>query len=120
VTPERLDRVDRFVARHGAKTVVLGRFIGLVRALAPFVAGASGLGYRRFLTASLIGTAAWAAAFVTLGYAFSRSFSDINDALSTGRTGLSALLAAVLAVSALRRRGQARRLEARRASDGSG
>ena len=55
----RLDRVDVFFARHGAKAILLGRFIGIVRAVAPFTAGASGMPLRRFVPFSLLGTAAW-------------------------------------------------------------
>ena len=49
VGPERLGRVERFYAHHGGSAVLLGRFVGLVRAVSPFVAGASGLTLRRFL-----------------------------------------------------------------------
>ena len=57
VTPPRLARVDGFFARHGGKAILIGRFIGLVRAVAPFLAGASGLPLRTFLPYSLLGTA---------------------------------------------------------------
>ena len=48
---------------HGGKTILIGRFIGLVRALAPFVAGSSGMRYRAFVPYSVLGTGLWAAAF---------------------------------------------------------
>ena len=48
--------VERFFDRHGGKTIIVGRFIGFVRALAPFIAGASRLPYRRFLGPSIVGT----------------------------------------------------------------
>ena len=65
MTPPRLERVERFYARHGAKAILVGRFIGIVRAVSPFLAGASGLTLRRFLPWSLLGTAIWAAAFTS-------------------------------------------------------
>ncbi|HET6547042.1 MAG TPA: DedA family protein, partial [Solirubrobacter sp.] len=43
VTAPRLHRVERFYARHGAKAILVGRFVGIVRAVSPFLAGASGL-----------------------------------------------------------------------------
>ena len=46
ITPERFEQVERFFQRHGGKTILVGRFIGLVRALAPFIAGSSGMQYR--------------------------------------------------------------------------
>ena len=65
-----------FYARHGAKAILVGRFVGLVRAVSPFLAGASGLRLRAFLPWSLLGTAVWASAFTLVGYAFSESFSQ--------------------------------------------
>ena len=56
ITHERLEQVEGYFDRHGGKTILIGRFIGLVRALAPFIAGASGLAYRRFLPYSVVGT----------------------------------------------------------------
>ena len=48
VNDARLARIDVFFARHGAKAILVGRFIGIVRAVAPFTAGASGLRLRGF------------------------------------------------------------------------
>src|SRR3990170_1337518 len=55
LTPDRLARVDRFYDRHGGKAILLGRFTGLIRAVSPFVAGASGLALRRFVAWSMAG-----------------------------------------------------------------
>jgi membrane-associated protein len=82
MTADRLARVDGFFDRHGAKAILVGRFVGIVRAVAPFLAGASGLSLRRFLPWSLLGTAAWAAAFTLVGYAFHESFSSAADLLT--------------------------------------
>ena len=95
VSPERLGQVERFYARHGGSAVLLGRFVGLVRAVSPFVAGASGLELRRFLPWSLVGTLAWAATFTLVGYGFSESFADSGE--TAARIALAgALLAAVV------------------------
>src|SRR4051794_579507 len=48
ISHERLAQVDEYFAGHGGKTILIGRFIGIVRAVAPFVAGSSGIAYRRF------------------------------------------------------------------------
>src|SRR5687768_8448442 len=66
--PERLARVERFYERHGGKAVLLGRFTGLVRAVSPFVAGASGLALRRFVLWSAAGALLWATTFTLVGY----------------------------------------------------
>jgi membrane-associated protein len=80
VTPARLERVEGFF--------LIGRFVGIIRAVAPFLAGASGLELRRFLPWSLLGTAAWASAFTLVGYLFHRSFSTAADTLTHGAFAL--------------------------------
>jgi membrane protein DedA with SNARE-associated domain/membrane-associated phospholipid phosphatase len=77
ITEERLQQVEAYFERHGGKTILIGRFIGLVRALAPFIAGSSGLPYRRFIPYSIVGTGLWSALFCTLGYLFWRSFDKV-------------------------------------------
>jgi membrane-associated protein len=109
VTAPRLERVEEFFDRHGPKAILAGRFIGIVRAVAPFLAGASGMRLRAFLPWSLLGTAVWATAFTLIGYAFHRSFSTAADALAHGALGLAVLAAAVIA---LREYARARRRRA--------
>ena len=77
ITHERLAQVDDYFARHGGKTILIGRFIGLVRAVAPFVAGSSGMRYRRFIPYSVIGTGLWATFYLLLGFFFYRSFDRV-------------------------------------------
>src|SRR4051794_41124650 len=77
ITHERLAMVDDYFARHGGKTILIGRFIGIVRAVAPFVAGSSGLAYRRFLPFSIIGTGLWGSFYTLLGYFFYQSFDKV-------------------------------------------
>ena len=98
VTRSRFDAVERFFRRHGGKTIIVGRFVGFVRALAPFVAGASRVAYLRFLGASLVGSGAWSAAFVALGYIFWRSLHNALDIAKRGNTGLLAFVALVAVV----------------------
>jgi membrane-associated protein len=97
VTAARLQRVEGFFARHGAKAILVGRFVGIVRAVAPFLAGASGMRLRAFLPWSLIGTAAWATTFTLIGFAFHRSFEAAADTLAHGALAIAVLAAAGLA-----------------------
>ena len=97
--PERLDRVERFYERHGGKAVLFGRFTGLVRAVSPFLAGASGLGLRRFLPWSAAGALLWAAAFTLVGYTFSESFAEAGG--TAARVALVLAAAAALAYAAI-------------------
>ena len=73
ITPERFAQVEDYFSRHGGKTILVGRFLGLVRALAPFIAGSSGMRYRAFLPYSVLGTGLWAATFSLLGYFLART-----------------------------------------------
>jgi membrane-associated protein len=109
VTSARLATVDGFFARHGGKAILIGRFVGLVRAVAPFLAGASRLPLRDFLPWSLLGTALWASAFTLVGYAFHASFASAADLLTHGALGLAVLAALVVAARSLlgRRRASA-------------
>ena len=104
LTAPRLERVDHFFDRHGPRAILAGRFIGIVRAVAPFLAGASGMPLRAFLPWSLLGTAVWATAFTLIGYAFSHSFGTATDALTHGALVLALLVVAALALRSHRRR----------------
>src|SRR3954447_2524841 len=103
MTAPRVERVEAFSARHGAKAILVGRFVGIIRAVSPFLAGSSGLRFRAFLPWSLLGTAVWATAFTLVGYAFSESFSEAAGALTHGAFALAVVAAVALAVRAQRR-----------------
>jgi membrane-associated protein len=97
VTTARLARVERFFDRHGPKAILIGRFVGIVRAVAPFLAGASGLRLRSFVPWSLLGTLAWAATFTLVGYIFSESFSSAAELTTRGALALAVVVAVALA-----------------------
>ncbi len=98
VTEPRLARVEAFFARYGLATILIGRFVGLVRAIAPFLAGASRYPAGRFAAVAAIGTGLWSAAFVLLGFAFWQSF---DQAIAVAKQGSLALGAVVLLAVAL-------------------
>ncbi len=116
ITEGRLEQVEAYFERHGGKTILIGRFIGLVRALAPFVAGSSGLRYRRFIPFSVVGTGLWATTFCLLGYIFWQSFDQVAKAAGHAvfAFGVVAgvIVAVVLAYRRLRRPEERRRLSA--------
>jgi membrane-associated protein len=97
VTTPRLARVEGFFDRHGPKAILVGRFVGIVRAVAPFLAGSSGMRMRAFLPWSVLGTAAWAATFTLVGYIFHRSFSAAADYVTHGAFALAVVAAVALA-----------------------
>jgi undecaprenyl-diphosphatase len=106
----RLDRVDRFYQRHGGAAVVFGRFISFLRALVPFVAGAAGMSYPRFVCFNAVAASAWAFAIVLVGYFLGGSWQIVQSWM--GRTGLVAIaiVAVVLGLIWLRRRLTGRRV----------
>ena len=76
ISHERFEKVEDYFSRHGGKTIFIGRFISLVRAFAPFIAGSSGMRYRAFVPYSILGTGIWASAHILIGYFFSRSIDS--------------------------------------------
>ncbi len=84
ITHERFARVEDYFSRHGGKTILIGRFIGLVRALAPFTAGSSGMRYTYYLPFCILGTGLWAATFALIGYFASQSLDAAAHAAGEG------------------------------------
>ncbi len=68
--PEYLDRTHRFYEKYGGFTIIVGRFVPIVRTFAPFLAGVGAMTYRKFLAYNMIGAAAWVALLVYAGYLF--------------------------------------------------
>jgi membrane-associated protein len=63
-------RTQAFYDKYGGKTIIIARFIPIVRTFAPFVAGIGKMQYRRFLSFNVIGAVAWVALFIPAGYVF--------------------------------------------------
>jgi len=68
--PEYLERTRRFYEKYGGFTIIICRFVPIVRTFAPFLAGVGAMTYRRFLSYNVIGAAVWVASLVYAGYLF--------------------------------------------------
>jgi len=66
--PSRVEKARQFFEKYGAKTIILARFVPIVRTFAPIVIGATEMPYARFLTFSILGGALWIFSMVLLGY----------------------------------------------------
>jgi membrane protein DedA with SNARE-associated domain/membrane-associated phospholipid phosphatase len=96
ITPERFAQVEDYFSRHGGKTILVGRFLGLVRALAPFIAGSSGMRYRAFLPYSVLGTGLWAATFSLLGYFLAENIHLAEEIAGRGIFVFGAVVAVIV------------------------
>ena len=67
---EHLNRTHRFYQKYGGKTIILARFVPIIRTFAPFVAGIGEMSYRRFIAFNVIGGIAWILFFILCGYFF--------------------------------------------------
>jgi membrane-associated protein len=67
---QHLDRTHAFFERHGGKTIIIARFVPIIRTFAPFVAGVGEMGYVKFISYNVIGGIAWVTLFTWGGYFF--------------------------------------------------
>jgi membrane protein DedA with SNARE-associated domain/membrane-associated phospholipid phosphatase len=94
LTPKRMEKTQRFFDDHGAKTVLLGRFVAFVRSFVGIFAGISAMPMRVFTLYNAMGGALWVATFSLLGYVFGRNLPRLVHYI--GRVSL--LLAILIAV----------------------
>jgi membrane-associated protein len=93
ISQGHIDKTQLFFEEHGKKTIVLARFMPIIRTFAPFVAGIGKMDYRKFVTFSFIGGFSWVALFVFAGYFFG-NIPLIRDNFST-------VIMAIIAVSVI-------------------
>lgn len=97
------DRTEAFYARHGGKTVILARFVPLVRTFAPFVAGVGRMAYARFLLFSIVGALLWVLLLVSAGFLFG-NLPIVRDNFEIAVLAVIALSLVPVAVEIVRHR----------------
>ena len=105
VKKEHLDRTHAFYEKYGAKTIIIARFVPIVRTFAPFVAGVGEMSYKRFMAYNVVGGLGWVAICLLAGYFFGNlPFVQKNFSLVTLAILVVSLLPAIVEVVRERRR----------------
>ncbi|HEX6616005.1 MAG TPA: DedA family protein [Gemmatimonadales bacterium] len=90
---EHLDRTRAFYERHGGKTIILARFVPIVRTFAPFVAGVGTMSYGRFITYNVVGAVLWVGLLVLAGFFFGN--------IPVVRENFTMVILAIIAISVM-------------------
>jgi membrane-associated protein len=90
---EYLDRTHAFYEKHGGKTIILARFLPIIRTFAPFVAGVGAMSYPKFITYNVVGAVLWVGLFVLTGYFFGN--------ITMVRENFTLVILAIIAISVL-------------------
>jgi membrane-associated protein len=86
-----LDRTHAFYEKHGGKTIILARFVPIIRTFAPFVAGVGAMSYPKFITYNVVGAVLWVGLFVPAGYFFGN--------IPAVRENFTVVILAIIAIS---------------------
>jgi membrane-associated protein len=100
---EYLDRTHAFYEKHGGKTIILARFLPIIRTFAPFVAGVGAMSYPKFITYNVVGAVLWVGLFVLGGYFFG-NITIVRENFTLAILAIIAVSVLPIAVEALRAR----------------
>ncbi|HEY1952856.1 MAG TPA: DedA family protein [Gemmatimonadaceae bacterium] len=98
VRPQHIDKAHAFFERNGAKTILFGRFIAVLRTWAAVIAGAACMSFRKFVAFNTVSSVAWALGFGLLGYYFGRDLPVLERYISRASFGI--LIVGAIAVAA--------------------
>jgi membrane-associated protein len=101
--PKNVEKAHAFLEKYGAKTIVLARFVPVVRTFAPIVAGVGKMNYRTFVLYNIIGGVVWGGGVTTLGY-FLGEVNFVKENIEIASLAIVALSIAPIAVEFIRHR----------------
>jgi membrane-associated protein len=90
---EYLEKTQQFYEKHGGKTIIIARFIPIIRTFAPFVAGVGSMNYSKFIQYNVIGALVWCSSFIYAGYFFGN--------LDFVKNNFSVIVLAIIIISVL-------------------
>jgi membrane-associated protein len=104
--PQHVERAHAFLEKNGAKTIVMARFVPVVRTFAPIVAGVGKMPYRTFITYNLVGGLLWGVGVTTLGY-FLGDITWVKDNIEIASIGVVVISLVPVALELVKHRRQA-------------
>jgi membrane protein DedA with SNARE-associated domain len=78
LTPERIVKTENLIRNNPGKTIITGRFVGLTRAIVPFLSGAMGLKFSKYILYNVIAAVSWTLGSVMLGFLFGETLSHVS------------------------------------------
>jgi membrane-associated protein len=105
---KHLQHAHDFYEKYGGKTIVLARFVPIVRTFAPAVAGAASMNYRRFITYNILGGLLWVCSMILVGYSLSSAIPNIDRHIHMVIVGVVLLSILPAVIEVLRNRSQSR------------
>ena len=105
--PAHVQRTQRFYEKYGAKTIVIARFVPIIRTFAPTLAGVGTMRYRRFLTYNVVGGVGWVASMCWAGYLLGQTVPNISKHIHVLVIVIIVLSVIPIAVEVYRERGKA-------------
>ena len=96
---ERIEQAEKFFAAHGGKAIFIGRFVGIVRSLAPFLAGSSRMSLRRFIPYDVLGAGIQSTLLCLVGFYFWQSLDKVLEFVERGALALGVTITVVVAIA---------------------
>lgn len=101
IKQSHIDKTSEFFARYGGKTIIIARFVPIVRTFAPFVAGSGAMEYKRFMMFNVVGALLWIGLLLPAGYLFANFEITIFGYHFSVKENFGAVVIAIIIISLL-------------------